>query len=72
MQFVDKAFARRLESCEEMPQVMYARLFQNTRPELGVFNPAMTLNNVLLPHPEGPMMLTNRPASMFRLTGASA
>ena len=25
MQFVDKAFARRLESCEEMPQVFYAR-----------------------------------------------
>ena len=24
-----------LESCEEMPQVMYARLFQKTRPEMG-------------------------------------
>jgi ribosomal protein S18 acetylase RimI-like enzyme len=35
MQFVDKAFARRLESCEEMPQVMYARLLQKTRPEIG-------------------------------------
>ena len=35
MQFVDQAFARRLESCEEMPQVMYARLFQKTRPEIG-------------------------------------
>jgi GNAT superfamily N-acetyltransferase len=35
LQFVDKAFARRLESCEEMPQVMYARLFQKTRPEMG-------------------------------------
>lgn len=35
MEFVDKAFARRLESCEEMPQVMYARLFQKTRPETG-------------------------------------
>ena len=35
MQFVDKAFARRLESCEEMPQVMYARIFQKTRPEIG-------------------------------------
>ena len=35
MQFVDKAFARRLESCEEMPQVMYARLFQEARPEIG-------------------------------------
>jgi ribosomal protein S18 acetylase RimI-like enzyme len=35
MQFVDKAFARRLESCEEMPQVYYARAFQKTRPEVG-------------------------------------
>lgn len=35
MQFVDKAFARRLEACEEMPQVYYAREFQKTRPEVG-------------------------------------
>jgi ribosomal protein S18 acetylase RimI-like enzyme len=35
MQFVDKAFARRLESGEEMPQVLYARMFQKTRPEIG-------------------------------------
>ena len=35
MQFVDKALARRLESCEEMPQVYYARVFQKTRPEIG-------------------------------------
>ena len=35
MQFIDKAFARRLESCEEMPQVLYARAFQKTRPEIG-------------------------------------
>jgi GNAT superfamily N-acetyltransferase len=35
MQFVDKAFARRLESAEEMPQVLYARVFQQTRPEIG-------------------------------------
>ena len=35
MQFVDKAFARRLESVDEMPQVMYARMFQKTRPEIG-------------------------------------
>jgi ribosomal protein S18 acetylase RimI-like enzyme len=35
MQFVDKAFARRLESCEEMPQVFYAREYQKTRPEIG-------------------------------------
>lgn len=35
MQFIDKALARRLESCEEMPQVLYARAFQKTRPEVG-------------------------------------
>lgn len=35
MQFIDKALARRFESCEEMPQVEYARVFQRTRPEIG-------------------------------------
>jgi ribosomal protein S18 acetylase RimI-like enzyme len=35
MQFVDKALARRLESGEEIPQVLYARMFQKTRPEIG-------------------------------------
>jgi ribosomal protein S18 acetylase RimI-like enzyme len=35
MQFVDKALARRFESIEEMPQVLYARIFQKTRPEMG-------------------------------------
>jgi ribosomal protein S18 acetylase RimI-like enzyme len=35
MPFVDKAFARRLEACEEMPQVLYSRVFQKTRPETG-------------------------------------
>ena len=35
MQFVDKALARRLESCEEVPQVLYARAFQKSRPEVG-------------------------------------
>ncbi len=35
MEFVDKAVARRLESCEEMPQVYYARVFQKSRPEIG-------------------------------------
>lgn len=34
MQFVDKALARRFESAEEMPQVLYARAFQKTRPEI--------------------------------------
>jgi GNAT superfamily N-acetyltransferase len=35
MEFVDKAFARSLEACEEMPQVLYARAFQEIRPEIG-------------------------------------
>jgi len=35
MQFVDKALARRFESGEEMPQVLYARIFTKTRPEIG-------------------------------------
>jgi hypothetical protein len=35
MQFVDKALARRLEACEEMPQVFYSREFQKTRPAVG-------------------------------------
>ena len=34
MEFVNKALARRLESCEEMPQVLYARIFKKTRPEM--------------------------------------
>jgi hypothetical protein len=35
MLFVDKALARRFEACEEVPQVLYARAFQKTRPEIG-------------------------------------
>ncbi len=35
MEFVDKAFARRLEACEEMSQVLYARVFQEMRPQIG-------------------------------------
>lgn len=35
MQFVDKALARRFEACEEMPQVLYARVFRKARPEIG-------------------------------------
>ena len=41
MQFVDKALARRFESCEEMPQVFYARVFQKTRPEVGAAEEAI-------------------------------
>jgi len=41
MQFLDKAFARRLESGEEMPQVLYARVFQKTRPEVGAAEEAV-------------------------------
>lgn len=41
MQFVDKPFARRLESVEEMPQVLYARVYQKTRPEIGAAEEAI-------------------------------
>ena len=35
LEFVDKAFARRLEAAEQMPQVHYAKLYQKLRPEIG-------------------------------------
>lgn len=35
MDFVDQALARRLESAEEMPQVHYAHLYQELKPEIG-------------------------------------
>ena len=35
MEFVDRALTRRLEACEEMPQVLYARNFKKTRPDIG-------------------------------------
>ena len=35
MQFVDKEFARRTESAEEIPQVRYVQLYQKLRPEIG-------------------------------------
>jgi len=35
MQFVDRAFARRLESAEEFPQVDCVRMLQKLRPEVG-------------------------------------
>src|ERR1700674_892336 len=41
MVFVDKALARRFEACEEMPQVLYARVFQRTRPEIGAAEEAI-------------------------------
>jgi ribosomal protein S18 acetylase RimI-like enzyme len=41
MQFVDKALARRLEACEELPQVLYARAFQKMKPEIGAAEQAI-------------------------------
>jgi len=35
MTFVDKAMARRLESAEELPQLLCALAFQQTKPEIG-------------------------------------
>ncbi len=35
MDFVDKALARRLEAAEEIPQVRYAEMYRQLRPEIG-------------------------------------
>lgn len=35
MEFVDRALARRFEAAEEVPQVLYAQLYQKLRPEIG-------------------------------------
>ena len=35
MEFVDRALARRLEAAEEMPQVLYSRLYQELHPQIG-------------------------------------
>jgi hypothetical protein len=44
----------------------------STRPPVGSSNPAMILKIVLLPHPDGPIRLTNRPCGIESVTGASA
>src|SRR5262252_5084623 len=44
----------------------------STRPPVGSSNPAMMLKIVLLPHPDGPIRLTNRPCGIESVTGASA
>ena len=43
-----------------------------TLPPVGCSKPAMILNNVLLPQPDGPIRLTNFPGVMESVTGASA
>src|SRR6188474_1965920 len=43
-----------------------------TRPALGSSSPAMILKIVLLPQPDGPIRLTNRPCGIVSVTGASA
>src|SRR5512140_1984680 len=43
-----------------------------TRPPLGSSSPAMMLKMVLLPQPDGPIRLTNRPCGIESVTGASA
>ena len=44
----------------------------STRPSVGCSRPAMMLNSVLLPQPDGPTRLTKRPLSIDRLIGATA
>jgi ribosomal protein S18 acetylase RimI-like enzyme len=55
MQFVDKAFARRLESVEEMPQVLYARIFQKTRPETGAAEEQICGGHMIFAGPGSPI-----------------
>src|SRR5579862_9795753 len=44
----------------------------STRPVVGSKRPATMLKIVLLPQPEGPIRLTNRPGATESVTGASA
>ena len=55
MQFVDKGFARRLESVEEMPQVLYARTFQKTRPEIGAAEEEICGGHMIFAGPGSPI-----------------
>ncbi|HTT24191.1 MAG TPA: GNAT family N-acetyltransferase [Candidatus Sulfotelmatobacter sp.] len=61
MNFVDRALARRLESCEEMPQVLYARVFRNIRPEIGAAEEAIC---------GGHMVFAGLGSPIGRVTGA--
>src|SRR5262245_38016365 len=44
----------------------------STRPLVGSSNPAVMLEMVLWPQPDGPMRLTKRPCGIDSVTGASA
>jgi ribosomal protein S18 acetylase RimI-like enzyme len=55
MQFVDKALARRLEACEEMPQVLYARAFQKLRPEVGAAEEEICGGHMIFAGPGSPI-----------------
>lgn len=46
--------------------------FINISPLVGISNPAIILNVVVLPHPEGPNRHTNSPSSIDRLTLSTA
>ncbi len=54
---------------------LYSRIgepFNCTVPRVGTSRRPMTLSSVLLPHPEGPIMLTNSPSAISRLMLLSA
>jgi len=55
MQFVDTALARRLEACEEMPQMLYARIFKKTRPEIGAAEEEICGGHMVFAGPGSPI-----------------
>ena len=51
------------------PRRCLSRLpWTETLPDVGLSRPAMMFRRVLLPHPDGPIMDTNSPSSMWKLT----
>jgi len=55
MEFVDKAFARRLEAAEEMPQVHIAHALQKQRPELGAEEEEICGGHMVFTEPNSPV-----------------
>lgn len=55
MLFVDQALARRFEACEEMPQVLFARVFQKTRPEIGAAEEEICGGHMIFAGPGSPI-----------------
>ena len=55
MRFVDKALARRFESAEEIPQVEYARLYRELRPDIGAAFEPICGGHMIFAGPDSPI-----------------